>query len=190
MTEQRIVQLLVTIGAIGALLLHKLGSVKLDSTTLVLLGLAAIPWMVSLIKSIEVPGIGKIELNELKNEIDKFSGIAQKADEKASLAREELDQISMFVFNSLINKNEIAILEGLEAEEPYELGEVGGKISDQLYQLRDSEFISMGSVSDLKRKNVSNLHKYATITDKGSKYLEFLRYIEKAKSNKTLHRTR
>jgi len=41
-------------------------AVTFDSATVALLGIAALPWLAPLVKSVEVPGVGKVELRELE----------------------------------------------------------------------------------------------------------------------------
>ena len=155
MNEQRWVQILITCGALLLLILKKISNLEIDNGTLVLLGIAAIPWMVPLIKTIKLPGIGEVEFNELKK---------------------ELDEISVFVFKTVINKDEVAILKKIESDDAYILKNIDG-MSNNLYQLRDSELISLESVSELKSKHDFDLKEYATITDHGRSYLKYWRKI-------------
>jgi len=57
-------------------------SVKLDSITIVVLVIAALPWAQPLIKSIELLGV-KLELQELKSELADAKGAAASAERKA-----------------------------------------------------------------------------------------------------------
>jgi hypothetical protein len=55
-------------------------NLRVDAVTLGLLILAIVPWLAPLFKSIELPGIGKFEFQELKREV------ARKGEEVAALA--------------------------------------------------------------------------------------------------------
>jgi hypothetical protein len=55
---------------------------KIDSITVVLLIIAVLPWTQPLIKNIESLGV-KLELQDLKNEVDNAKGAAASAERKA-----------------------------------------------------------------------------------------------------------
>ena len=57
-----------------------------DAITAGFLLLAFLPWLAPLIKSVEVPGVGKIELQEVRREAQEAKGAALSADHKAALA--------------------------------------------------------------------------------------------------------
>ncbi len=59
--------------------------VQVDSITIILLVLCALPWMQPLIKTVELLGV-KIELQELKKQIDEAKGAAASASRQASFA--------------------------------------------------------------------------------------------------------
>lgn len=171
----------VSVIALGLATIREFTEVKFDSITLVLLGVAAIPWMTSLVKAIELTGFGKLELNNLKQEMRVLETAAEDANKMVSQSREELAHLSNFVFECLINEKEVEVLKGLEQAGPYALGIVGKDISSQsLYQLRDSELIKMGSIQELKRKqdSIKNFHEHAALTEKGRRYLKYLHAIE------------
>jgi hypothetical protein len=60
--------------------------VTIDGVTLGLVVLALLPWLAPLIKSIEIPGIGKIELQEIKQQVEELRGQAASASYKADAA--------------------------------------------------------------------------------------------------------
>lgn len=59
--------------AIGVVVLRNLVPELLDTTDLVLIGLALLPWLTHLIKSAELPGGIKINFNEVKAAVDKVT---------------------------------------------------------------------------------------------------------------------
>lgn len=83
-------------------------NLKIDGITLGLLILVLIPWMAPLIKSIELPGIGKLELQDIKKDIENVKAVAQSADTKASLSL-----VSTFD-KSVLSPDEAAALQNLE----------------------------------------------------------------------------
>lgn len=109
MKENRTLQIIVSVVAVVFLIGHIFWpNLKIDGITLGLLILILVPWMAPLIKSIEVPGIGKLELQEIKKDIDNAKAVAQSADTKASLSL-----VSTFDKSS-ISPDEVAALRHLK----------------------------------------------------------------------------
>jgi hypothetical protein len=78
---------LLTVVALGAAALHIVApDVRIDAITLGLLVLAALPWLAPLIKSIEIPGVGKVELQEIERKVEEARGAADSAGKKADMA--------------------------------------------------------------------------------------------------------
>ncbi|MFZ5909717.1 MAG: hypothetical protein ACOYYU_06860 [Chloroflexota bacterium] len=61
-------------------------NLSLDAVSLGLIVLALAPWLSPIIKSIEITGIGKIELQELKSQVQQLQGAVVSANLKADLA--------------------------------------------------------------------------------------------------------
>lgn len=86
--------IIVTVSALIIALVHLLlPTAKIDGVTLGLLALAALPWLSPFIKSVEIPGVGKIELQEVKEQVKEVReqvrdavGGAASAVHKAELA--------------------------------------------------------------------------------------------------------
>lgn len=86
-TERRIVQVTVSVVALIALFIHKFfPAFQIDDITLILLGIAVLPWLTSLIKTVEVKGIGKVEFQALEQKVSDMSGAVQSVGNKAELA--------------------------------------------------------------------------------------------------------
>jgi len=68
-----------TIIAITVLILKKIWPDLLDTTDLFILGLALLPWLSSILKSVEFPGGGKIELRDVQNAVSKATEEASDA---------------------------------------------------------------------------------------------------------------
>ncbi len=63
----RTIQIVITFCAIAVALLHALfPSIQIDAITVTLIGIAVIPWLGTLFKSVELPGGVKIEYHELE----------------------------------------------------------------------------------------------------------------------------
>src|SRR5215467_14257605 len=77
----------VTTAAVLAAILHVVfPSAVPDAITAGFLILAFLPWLAPLIKSVEVPGVGKIELREVERKAEEAKGAALSAAQKADLA--------------------------------------------------------------------------------------------------------
>jgi hypothetical protein len=76
-----------TVVAIAVAISHaRWPDVKIDGVTLGLVVLAALPWLAPIIKSIELPGVGKIELQEVKAQVEELRGQTASASQKADTA--------------------------------------------------------------------------------------------------------
>jgi len=60
--------------------------IRMDGVTLGLIALGVIPWLAPVIKSIELPGVGKIELQEVKAQVEELRGQTASASQKADTA--------------------------------------------------------------------------------------------------------
>ncbi len=64
----------------------------IDAVALGLIILALAPWLSPIIKSIEIAGVGKIELQELKDKVEQLEGAVSSANQKADLATTSANQ--------------------------------------------------------------------------------------------------
>ncbi len=82
---------LITIVAILVIIIRILfPDLSIDAVFLGLIILALAPWLSPIFKSIEITGIGKIELQELKSQVEQLQGAVQSANLKADLATENV----------------------------------------------------------------------------------------------------
>jgi hypothetical protein len=87
LTKDNQLRCLVTIAAVAAAIVHVVfPSVVPDAITAGFLVLAFLPWLAPLIKTVEVPGVGKIELREVERKAEEAKGAAASAVQKADLA--------------------------------------------------------------------------------------------------------
>ncbi|MDB5082892.1 MAG: hypothetical protein JWP00_4816 [Chloroflexi bacterium] len=87
MYDYKFTRILVTLAAIIFGAAHLIfPQLPIDAVSIALLGIAFFPWLNPLIKSIELPGIGRLELKELKRQVEEASGAAESANQKADFA--------------------------------------------------------------------------------------------------------
>ena len=80
-------KILVTAVAIIVLVLRYVyPNLVIDGITIGLILLALIPWLAPIIKSVEIFGIGKVELQDLKDEVEKIKGAVESVEQKAEFA--------------------------------------------------------------------------------------------------------
>ena len=91
MTRDNSRALLVSVGAVCAAVLHVVFPTFMpDAITAGFVALAILPWLAPLIKSVEIPGVGKLELQEVQREVLEAKGAALSAGRKADLAVADL----------------------------------------------------------------------------------------------------
>jgi len=74
---------IITIAALALAVGHNIWpDVKIDTITLILIVVAILPWLASVIKSLELPGGFKIELHDVKAATEKVSTISSESSAK------------------------------------------------------------------------------------------------------------
>lgn len=112
---------LVTLGAIVLALIHLFfPSLSIDATTLGLLVIALIPWLAPLVKSLELPGGLKVELQDVQE-------IADKAEEAGLLASGTRQQEPEHSFQLIEKRDANLALAGLRIEIERRLVAIGEK---------------------------------------------------------------
>lgn len=67
MTKPKKIQFSITLGALAVAIVHLLWpGLKIDAVTVALVTIATLPWLAPLFKSIEIPGLVKVEFAELE----------------------------------------------------------------------------------------------------------------------------
>jgi hypothetical protein len=81
-------RIILTLAAIALAIVHAkwATAITIDGVTLGLIALAVVPWLAPIIKSIELPGVGKIELQEVRAQVEDLRGEAASASQKADTA--------------------------------------------------------------------------------------------------------
>ena len=101
----------ITAGAVLLAIIHAIWpDLKIDAVTLVLLGMAVVPWLAPLFKSLELPGGWKVEFQELKDVTDRAGKAGLVADESTVAAENE------FPFQLLASTDPNLALAGLRIE--------------------------------------------------------------------------
>jgi len=72
--------------ALAAILARYVFHLQMDGVMIGLLCLGILPWLAPLIKSFDIPGVIKVELQEIKTQAEQAKGAADSADQKAELA--------------------------------------------------------------------------------------------------------
>jgi hypothetical protein len=87
MNDSRKLKIGLTIFAAVIAILHAAyPKLLMDGVTLGLIVVAILPWLSPIIKSVDLPGIGKIELQEIKQQVHKLQGQTESAARKAETA--------------------------------------------------------------------------------------------------------
>jgi len=87
MNQQLPLRIFLTTFAMAVICVHlRWPALKIDAVTLGLIAIALLPWLSSVIKSVEVTGVGKVEFQEVKNEVEEMRGAIQSVGNKAEFA--------------------------------------------------------------------------------------------------------
>jgi hypothetical protein len=91
-------------------------NISFNIAELGLLLLAVVPWLAPIIKSIEVPGIGKVEFKEIKEELADLRGKQELTEETAKNAKETAETAKSAAILGIGKKAESAVEEPLADE--------------------------------------------------------------------------
>jgi hypothetical protein len=72
--------------AVAAIVGHHVFQFQIDGVTIGFLCVGFLPWLAPLIKSVEIPGVGKIEMQEVRTQAEQARGAAESAMQKVELA--------------------------------------------------------------------------------------------------------
>jgi hypothetical protein len=70
-------------------------NLRIDPVTFGLFLVAGLPWLASVVRSIEVPGVGKIEMQELERRVERAEGAVASAEIKSETALQQVAQPSL-----------------------------------------------------------------------------------------------
>jgi hypothetical protein len=106
MQHIRTLQIALSVIASVLLVVHLIWpAIRIDAIAVSLLLIAILPWLSPLIKSVEVPGMGKVEFQELKDKVEEAQGAAQSALRKSEFASAEQNNnaANRTTSNTLVN---------------------------------------------------------------------------------------
>lgn len=140
----KITQISITVVALSIAIIHlTYPALKIDSITLALLLVAAIPWLAQLFKSLEFPGGWKIEFKE-------FQTTKKRADE-AGLLSGKVQPEASYSFQLVANEDPNLALAGLRIEienrlnqiaKSYQINSGRSSVGRLLQALRQKELLS------------------------------------------------
>jgi len=153
---RRVIQVLITSVALGFITLHLIyPQLAIDSTVVMLLGIAVIPWLAPLFKSIELPGGLKVEFQELERLEKKAKSAGLLSDiQPTSLPRMK------YAFEIVADHDPNLTLAGLRIE-----------IETRLKKVAESKGVSTERISttrlfeELHKKSVLNLEEVSILKD-------------------------
>jgi hypothetical protein len=148
------VKILITILFLILTILHiAFPDIKIDSITIVLLFFSLLPWIIHIIKTIEIPGVGKIEINDLNK-------VKEKVEKSEKFTKVALNLNNVQLYETLIENDPNLALAGLRIE-----------IEKKLIKLAESNNISVNKkglksiIIELKKKDIFNQNESAAIAD-------------------------
>jgi hypothetical protein len=102
-------KLVVSIIAAAGIVAHFVFKIQIDGVTLGLLCLGSLPWLAPLIKSVEIPGVGKIEMQEVKAQAEQAKGAAESAVQKVELVLANAVSKELTVVASEMSADKVAV---------------------------------------------------------------------------------
>lgn len=160
----------VTAGAIGAAVAHMVEPKFIpDAITLSLLGIALLPWIYPLVKTVELAGFGKLELR------------VDEVRQKQSALQTEVDSLR-FLLLGFVTEWEYQHLMNLERPDRFEYGRSlspDDRFLKEIVRLRDSGMICKTHEFPIRNLPESgNLKDFFSLTERGKAYLSLRRSAE------------
>lgn len=162
-------KLLISIIVFIFVLIHTFSSIKLDSISLALLGIAILPWVATILRRAELPGGWKFEFQEIKAEQDRQA--------------KEVNAIK-FLISNFLTKHEQDHLRKLFKKEtfPVKADESSPSFAVELRKLRALGFIRQigdeGIRTLLKKDGKErNVGSFFEITETGREYIQLYSQI-------------
>jgi hypothetical protein len=170
-----VLRVAVSAGAIIAAVAHMLFRTFIpDAITAGLIILAFVPWLSPIIKSIEVTGLGKLELNKLELKVEDVK-------EKQALLREEVDGLR-FLVSGFVTDFELIHLKKLAGEARFDYVKGAGhddRFINEIIRLRDFGLVKKlipHSLYDIPRSG--DLRDYVELTERGRTYLKLRQQLQ------------
>jgi len=100
----------ITLGALAVALTHLLWpSLAIDAITLILIGIAVVPWLAPIFRSLEFPGGWKFEFAEVRR-------AAEQAEQAGLLAPTPVGPEREFAFQQMVETDQVLALAGIRIE--------------------------------------------------------------------------
>lgn len=153
----RFIQVVITAVATGIAIFHSwFPSITIDAITVTLLGIAVIPWLGPLFKSVEIPGGVKVEFNDLEAARKKVEESGLIVEDKRVRPMEEHE----YAFQSVVGNDPNLALAGLRIEIESRLREIAKRRG-----LRWERIPLQRIMSELESKGVLSGKETAAIRD-------------------------
>lgn len=140
-----------------------------DAITAGLLILAFVPWLSPLIKSIDIPGLGRLELQ------------VKRVEGEQALLREEVDSLR-FLVSGFVTDWELTHLKKLASGAPFDYQRASGKddrFINEIIRLRDFGLIAKRIDYALYDIPLSgDLKQYVELTERGRTYLKLRQQLQ------------
>ena len=147
-----LIQYVISIGSVLAAVTHLLfPELAIDAVTVTLLVVAVLPWLGHIFKSIEVPGLGRVEYHELER-------VESQAEQVGLLASEREGQ--KYSFELVADSDPNLAMAGLRIEierllrtiaEAHRLPKIQIPLKRLVYTLRDHQVLTYEEASSLER---------------------------------------
>jgi hypothetical protein len=158
----------VTVTALALLVVHAFVNFAADTTTIILLALAALPWFATMIEELELPGQWRIKFHDLS--------------QRQTHLEDDVEAL-MFLLAHFLNKRQLDILRHLDQPTPSYPVEINP--ADQFFRLDFSQLLNLGLIEPIDpnkwlfdnpgRRDAAHYHR---ITEQGRRYLTLLKAVE------------
>jgi len=107
MNDSKNLRLTVSIFSLSVAGIHLLTPLKIDHITLGLIVLAFVPWLAPLVKSLEVPGLGKIDFQDIKDKAETALKTSEENRKRIEANEEQnrIDARALALLEKLISNN-------------------------------------------------------------------------------------
>ncbi len=98
-------KLIISAVALAAVAVHVGTQIKVDAITFGLLCIGLLPWVADVIKMVEIPGIGKVEFQDLAKRVDRAVTTGEIHEAEIQHQREKLDTLARYSMSASIYKH-------------------------------------------------------------------------------------
>lgn len=161
MTTKKRIKLIISIGATLTAVAHLIfPKVSIDIITVVLIALAAVPWLETLFKSVELPGGVKLEFQELEKIEKEAKKIGLISTQEVTPKVEDDKDKPKYYFVEIAEKNQELALVSLRIEIEKRLRELATK-----YSVDTQKYSVIRLIDALASKNILTIQETTVIKD-------------------------